>query len=42
LGRLRLKMEDKIHKMAAKAVMAVLMGRGLASSEMRELLHLVV
>src|SRR6267142_5231921 len=34
-------MEDKIHKMAARAVMAVLLGKGLASAEMRELLHLL-
>jgi phage gpG-like protein len=34
-------MEDKIHKMAARAVMAVMMGRGLHSSEMAELLHLL-
>jgi phage gpG-like protein len=34
-------MEDKIHKMAARAVVAVLMGKGLASAEMRELLHLL-
>jgi phage gpG-like protein len=32
-------MEDKIHKMAARAVVAVLAGRGLHGSEMRELLH---
>src|ERR1700687_5810442 len=29
-------MEPKIHKMAARAVMAVMMGKGLASAEMRE------
>jgi phage gpG-like protein len=34
-------MEDKIHKMAGRAVVAVLMGKGLASAEMRELLHLL-
>jgi phage gpG-like protein len=34
-------MEDKIHKMAAKAVRAVLAGRGVNSVEMRELLHLL-
>src|SRR6267378_3124937 len=34
-------MEDKIHKMAARAVMAVMLGQGLASAEMRELLHLL-
>jgi len=34
-------MEDKIHKMAAKAVVAVLSGSGLNSAEMRELLHLL-
>jgi phage gpG-like protein len=41
LGPAALKMEDQIHKMAAKPVMAVLMGRGLASSELRDLLHLL-
>jgi phage gpG-like protein len=34
-------MEDKIHKMAARAVVAVIAGRGLHSSEMAELLHLL-
>jgi phage gpG-like protein len=34
-------MEDKIHKMAARAVMAVMLGQGLHSVEMRELLHLL-
>jgi hypothetical protein len=34
-------MEDKIHKMAARAVMAVLAGRGLHSSELGELIHLL-
>jgi hypothetical protein len=34
-------MEDKIHKMAARAVVAVMMGKGLASAEMRELIHLL-
>jgi phage gpG-like protein len=34
-------MEDKIHKMAARAVMAVMLGKGLHSSEMAELLHLL-
>jgi phage gpG-like protein len=34
-------MEPKIHKMAAKAVMAVLAGRGLHGSEMAEPLHLL-
>jgi phage gpG-like protein len=34
-------MEEKIHKMAAKAVMAVMLGKGLHSSEMAELLHLL-
>src|SRR6267154_6377660 len=29
--------EDKIHKMAARAVMAVMLGKGLHSSEMAEL-----
>src|ERR1700730_3102090 len=32
-------MEDKIHKMAARAVMAVMRGEGLHGSEMGELLH---
>jgi len=31
--------EDKIHKMAARAVMAVIRGEGLHGSEMGELLH---
>jgi phage gpG-like protein len=34
-------MEDKIHKMAARAVVACITGRGLHSSEMAELLHLL-
>jgi hypothetical protein len=34
-------MEDKIHKMAARAVVACLEGRGLHSSEMAELIHLL-
>ena len=34
-------MEDKIHKMAGRAVMAVLAGRGLHGSEMAELIHLL-
>ena len=34
-------MEEKIHKMAARATIAVMMGRGLASAEMRELLELL-
>jgi phage gpG-like protein len=34
-------MEDKIHKMAARAVVAVLAGRGLHTSELAELLHLL-
>jgi phage gpG-like protein len=33
--------EDQIHRMAAKAVMAVIAGRGLHGSEMAELLHLL-
>jgi phage gpG-like protein len=33
--------EDNIHKMAARAVMAVLGGGGLHSSEMAELLHVL-
>lgn len=36
-----IEMEPKIHKMAARAVVAVMMGKGLASAEMRELLHLL-
>jgi phage gpG-like protein len=34
-------MEAKIHKMAGRAVMAVLAGKGLNSGELRELLHLL-
>ena len=34
-------MEEKIHKMAARAVMAVMADRGLHGSEMAELLHLL-
>ena len=34
-------MEERVHKMAERAVVAVLMGRGLHSVEMRELLHLL-
>jgi hypothetical protein len=34
-------MGETIHKMAARAVMAVILGRGLHSSEMLELLHLL-
>jgi len=34
-------MEDKIYKMAGRAVVAALLGKGLASAEMRELLHLL-
>lgn len=34
-------MEDKIHKMAARAVMAVMLGKGLHGSEMAELIHLL-
>jgi phage gpG-like protein len=33
--------EDEIHKMAARAVVAVMAGRGLLSPEVRELLHLL-
>jgi hypothetical protein len=36
-----LHMSDKIHTMAGKAVVAVLGGRGLHSSEMMELIHLL-
>jgi phage gpG-like protein len=32
-------MEEKIHKMAARAVMAVMLGKGLHGSEMAELIH---
>lgn len=35
------KMEPQIHKLAAKATVALLMGRGLHSAELRELLHLM-
>jgi phage gpG-like protein len=34
-------MEDKIHKLAARAVMAVILGKGLHASEMGELIHLL-
>jgi hypothetical protein len=34
-------MGPKIEKMAGRAVMAVVLGRGLHSAEMRELLHLL-
>jgi hypothetical protein len=34
-------MEPKIHAMAERAVVAVMLGKGLASAEMRELLHLL-
>jgi phage gpG-like protein len=34
-------MEDKIHKMATKAVVAVMLGKGLHGSEMAELIHLL-
>lgn len=34
-------MEKKIHKMAARATIAVMTGRGLASAEMRELLEVL-
>lgn len=34
-------MEEKIHRMAARAVVAVLAGRGLHSSEFGELLHVL-
>ena len=33
--------EEKIHRMAERSVIAVLEGRGLHSAEMRELLHLL-
>jgi phage gpG-like protein len=34
-------MEPKIYKMAERAVIAVMLGKGLASAEMRELIHLL-
>jgi hypothetical protein len=34
-------MEEKIHKMAARAVVAVMLGKGLHGSEMGELIHLL-
>jgi phage gpG-like protein len=34
-------MEDKIHKMAARAALAVIAGRGLHSTELHELLHVL-
>jgi hypothetical protein len=34
-------MEETIHKMAARAVMAVMLGKGLHASEMTELIHLL-
>src|ERR1700674_799935 len=34
-------MEPKIYKMAERAVVAVMLGKGLASAEMRELIHLL-
>jgi phage gpG-like protein len=34
-------MEDKIHKMAARAALAVIAGRGLHSAELRELLEIL-
>jgi phage gpG-like protein len=36
-----IRMEPKIHAMAARAVMAVMAGRGLHSSEFGELIHLL-
>lgn len=36
-----MEMEGKIHKMAARAVMAVMLGKGLHGSEMAELIHLL-
>jgi phage gpG-like protein len=36
-----IKMEPKIYKMAERAVVAVMLGKGLASAEMRELIHLL-
>jgi hypothetical protein len=41
LARAAIEIEPKIHKMAARAVVSVLSGGGLASAEMRELLHLL-
>lgn len=36
-----MRMEPQIHAMAAKAVVAVMLGKGLHGSEMAELLHLL-
>jgi phage gpG-like protein len=41
LSAAAMQMEREIHKMAAKAVMAVIAGRGLHGSEMAELIHLL-
>jgi phage gpG-like protein len=41
LSAAAMQMENEIHKMAARAVMAVIAGRGLHSSEMAELIHLL-
>ena len=41
LSAAAMQMEGEIHKMAARAVMAVIAGKGLHSSEMGELLHLL-
>jgi hypothetical protein len=41
LSAAAMQMEGEIHKMAAKAVMAVIAGRGLHGSEMAELIHLL-
>jgi hypothetical protein len=34
-------MENKIHRMAARAVMAIMAGKGLHASELSELIHLL-
>jgi hypothetical protein len=41
LGAAAAQQEELIHKMAERAVVAVVLGKGLASAEMRELLHLL-
>ena len=41
LGGAATRMEPKIYKMAERAVVAVMLGKGLASAEMRELIHLL-
>jgi phage gpG-like protein len=41
LASAAMQQEELIHKMAERAVVAVCLGKGLASAEMRELLHLL-